>query len=202
MARACNCWRKKFFAFLIPGSKSSLILTVSCPTRDRFLEAILLRTERKLAGPGRPGTVDGLVVGGALGGAAPNLGRARCLAARGGYVNPASKGCLTQHPWRLPPLHPLAQVARGTGKPRTHCAARTRARGCLKSESPPSCPGRDAALFALLRRTGTVANTGVRYGPGSAAHRSARATRCAASGARTTNRSGCRAATNVAWTQQ
>src|SRR3954469_8493682 len=50
--------------------------------------------------------------GGALGGAAPSLGRARCLAARGGYVNPASKGCLTQHPWRLPPLHPLAQVAR------------------------------------------------------------------------------------------
>src|ERR1700712_5484930 len=47
-----------------------------------------------------------------------------------------------------------------------------------------SCPGRDAALFALLRRTGTVPNTGVRYGPGSAAHRSARATRCAASGAR------------------
>jgi hypothetical protein len=28
--------------------------------------------------------------GGALGGAAPCLGRARCLAARGGYVNPAS----------------------------------------------------------------------------------------------------------------
>src|SRR3954469_10116639 len=30
--------------------------------------------------------------GGALGGAAPSLGRARCLAARGGYVNPASRG--------------------------------------------------------------------------------------------------------------
>jgi hypothetical protein len=27
----------------------------------RFLEAILQRTERKLAGPGRPGTVDELV---------------------------------------------------------------------------------------------------------------------------------------------
>src|SRR3954471_10731725 len=60
--------------------------------RGRFPEAILRWTERKLAGPGRPGTVDGLVVGGALGGAAPSLGRARCLAARGGYVNPASKG--------------------------------------------------------------------------------------------------------------
>src|SRR3954454_2914287 len=35
-----------------------------------------------------------------------------------------------------------------------------------------------------LRRAGTVPSTGVRYGPGSAAHRSARATRCAASGAR------------------
>src|ERR1700758_1254513 len=81
--------------------------------RDRFLEAIRQRTERKLAEPGRPGTVDGLVVGGALGGAAPSLGRARCLAARGGYGNPASQGCLTQHPWRFPPLHPLVQVARG-----------------------------------------------------------------------------------------
>src|SRR5438270_10157187 len=60
--------------------------------RERFLEAISQRTERKLAAPGRPGKADGLVVGGALGGAAPSLGRARCLAARGGYVNPASKG--------------------------------------------------------------------------------------------------------------
>src|SRR6201999_308871 len=80
--------------------------------RGRFLEEILQRTERELAGPGRPGTVDGLVAGGALGGAAPSLGRARCLAARGGYVKPASKGCLTQHPWRLPPLHRLARFAR------------------------------------------------------------------------------------------
>src|SRR3978361_110641 len=68
-------------------------------------------TERKLAGPGRPGTVDGLVVGGALGGAAPSLGRARCLAARGGSINPASKGA-SQASWRLPSLHPLARFAR------------------------------------------------------------------------------------------
>src|SRR4051794_33875886 len=34
-----------------------------------------------------------------------------------------------------------------------------------------------------LRRTGTVPDAGARYGPGSAAHRSASATRCAASGA-------------------
>src|SRR6195256_4024523 len=77
----------------------------------RLLEAILQRTERKLAGPGRPGTVDGLVAGGALGGAAPYLGRARCLAARGGSINPASKGA-SQASWRLPPLHPLARFAR------------------------------------------------------------------------------------------
>src|SRR3979490_3256673 len=101
---------KKFFAFLIPAPKTSLILIASCPARGRFLEAILQRTERKLAGPGHPGTVDGLVVGGALGGAAPSLGRARCLAARGGSINPASKGA-SQASWRLPPLHPLARFA-------------------------------------------------------------------------------------------
>jgi hypothetical protein len=39
------------------------------------------------------------------------------------------------------------------------------------------CPGRDAALFALLRRTGIVPNTGGRYGPGSAAHRKSAALR-------------------------
>jgi hypothetical protein len=43
---------------------------------------------------------------------------------------------------------------------------------------------RVALREALLRRTGTVPNAGARYGPGSAAHRSARATRCAPSGAR------------------
>src|SRR3954454_24918663 len=47
-------------------------------------------------------------------------------------------------------------------------------------------PGRDAARSsceALLRRTGIVRDAGARYGPGSAAHRFARATRCTASGA-------------------
>src|SRR3984885_899920 len=84
-SRTCECMP-------IPVLQPSLILLVSCPMRGCFLEAILQRTERKLAGPGRPGPVDGLVAGGALGGAAPSLGRARCLAARGGYVNPASRG--------------------------------------------------------------------------------------------------------------
>jgi hypothetical protein len=51
----------------------------SCPARGRFLEAILQRTERELAAPGRPGTVDEQVAnGGAPGGAAPYVtGRAR-----------------------------------------------------------------------------------------------------------------------------
>src|SRR5436305_750316 len=34
-------------------------------------------------------------------------------------------------PWRLPPLQP-SRGSRGIGKPRTHCAARMRTRGCLK----------------------------------------------------------------------
>src|SRR6201991_4808035 len=50
--------------------------------------------------------------GGAPGGAAPYVtGRARCLAARGGYVNPASRGARLV-PRRLPPLHPLVRFAR------------------------------------------------------------------------------------------
>src|SRR3954463_12506105 len=72
------------------------------------------RTERELAGPGRPGTADEAGgQGGAPGGAAPYVtGRARShCAARGGSVNPASKGA-SQAPWRLPPLHRLARVFR------------------------------------------------------------------------------------------
>src|ERR1044072_284904 len=57
-----------------------------------------------------------------------------------------------------------------------------------KREKRRPCPGRAAAFFTLLRRAGTVANAGVRYGPGSAAHRFARATRCAASGERLSSR--------------
>jgi hypothetical protein len=39
------------------------------------------------------------------------LGARGHLAARGGSINPASKGA-SQASWRLPPLHPLAQFAR------------------------------------------------------------------------------------------
>jgi hypothetical protein len=65
--------------------------------------------------------------------------------------------------------------------------ARMRKLGCLKFSQEFSCPGRDAARSsceALLRRTGIVPNAALCYGPGSAAHRYARATRCAASGER------------------
>src|SRR5947209_13944238 len=63
----------------------------------RFLEAILQRAERKLAGTGRPGLVDGLVAGGALGGAAPSLGRAR-LPCRARWVHHPPQGCPRKHP--------------------------------------------------------------------------------------------------------
>src|SRR3954454_21180434 len=96
------------------------MLLASCSMKGRFLEASLLRTERELAGPGRPGSVDTLVAKVERREAQRlALGARGCLAARGGYVIPASKGCLTQHPWRLPPLHPLAPFSRGTAKPRT-----------------------------------------------------------------------------------
>jgi hypothetical protein len=82
--------------------------------RGRFLEAIFSERSESWPDRGPPDRPMELVAkGGAPGGAAPYVtGRARSLAARGGYVNPASKGCLTQHPWRLPPLHPLARFAR------------------------------------------------------------------------------------------
>ena len=50
-------------------------------------------------------------------------------------------------------------------------------RGVVQILSPASFPARDAArsyCVALLRRTWIVPRMGVRYGPGSAAHRSAK----------------------------
>ena len=67
-------------------------------------------------------------------------------------------------PWRLPPLHPLpSRGSRGTGKPRTLCAARTRKRGCLKlwiknlkrgasQTSPRSFAGRGRRASSDARR--------------------------------------------------
>src|SRR4051812_7529494 len=85
---------------VIPVLKTSLILLASCPRKCRFLEVTLHRTERELAEPGRPGTADRLVAkGGAPGGAAPtSLGARGHLAARGGYVNPTSRGATSLHP--------------------------------------------------------------------------------------------------------
>src|SRR3954463_9752524 len=81
--------------------------------RGRFLEAILQRTERELAGPGRPGTADELVakVERREAPRPTSLGARGRLAARDGSVNPVS-GCYVIAPRRLPPLHPLARVAR------------------------------------------------------------------------------------------
>jgi hypothetical protein len=142
---------KNFPHSLSPSPKVGLLSLPSCPTKGRFLEAILQRAEQELARPGRPGTVDGLVAGGALGGAAPSLGRARCLAARGGFTThlKGTHWCPGASHRSIPP-----RGSRGIGKPRTHCAARTRKLGCLKFGSPVSCPGRDAAFFMPLRRTG------------------------------------------------
>ena len=123
--------------------------------------------------------------GGAPGGAAPYVtGRARCLAARGGYVNPASKGarwCPGASRRSTPSLG-----SRGTGKPRTLCAARMHRLGCLKFESGSILLSRArCSTKCCFAEPGSVIETPrCCYGPGSAAHRSARATRCAASGAR------------------
>jgi hypothetical protein len=80
----------------------------------RFLEAILQRTERKLAGPGRPGTVDRLVAKVER----REVPRPTSLGARGWRYQLRKAGPLlrlkgaSQASWRLPPLHPLAQFAR------------------------------------------------------------------------------------------
>jgi hypothetical protein len=79
-----------------------------------LLEAILQRAERKLAGPGRPGTADGLVAKVER----REAPRPTSLGARGfalpreaGPLIPP-QGCYVIAPWRLPPLHRLARFAR------------------------------------------------------------------------------------------
>jgi hypothetical protein len=157
---------------------------------ERFLEAILQRRERKLAGPGRPGPADRLVA---------KVERREAL-------RPTSLGargwryqlCGAKRLLRLrgaPPAHPGAsrrsipsRGSRGTGKTRTHCAARMRRFGCLKIESPTRVPG------AMQRSSRCFAEPGPYQMPLSvtapALQRTAprRATRCAASGARTLRR--------------
>src|ERR1700712_405111 len=104
---------EKNFALLIPVPKTSLILRVSCSMKGRFLGAILHWTERKLAGPGRPGTVDRLVAKVER----REVPRPTSLGARGalprevGTVIPP-QGCPLV-PWRLPPLHLPRAVREG-----------------------------------------------------------------------------------------
>ena len=78
--------------------------------RGRFLEAILQRAERKLAGPGRPGTVDGLVVTVERWEALRlALGGRGHLAARGGFT-----ACLKGVPLGIlaPPTAPSPRAVR------------------------------------------------------------------------------------------
>jgi hypothetical protein len=121
----------KFYGTLIPVPKTSLILIMSCPMRGRFLEAILKWAER--AGTGKPGPADRLVakVERREAPRPTSLGARGRLAARGGYVNPASEGATLLHPGASRRSTPAGAVRRRTGKARTHCAARMRALGCL-----------------------------------------------------------------------
>jgi hypothetical protein len=129
--------RVEFFLFInikccrivIPIPRTSLILLVSCPTRGRFLEAIPSADGAKAGRTGGPRNGRRPEwPGGAPGGAAPALGaRGLTLPREAGTLLPP-QGCPLV-PWRLPPLHPLAWVSRGSGKARTHCAARARKLG-------------------------------------------------------------------------
>jgi hypothetical protein len=80
--------------------------------RERFLEAILKRTERELAGMGKPGPADGLVAKVERREALrpTSLGARGALPREVGTLIPP-QGCPLV-PWRLPPLHPLARFAR------------------------------------------------------------------------------------------
>jgi hypothetical protein len=104
-SRACEC-------IPIRVLETCLIVLASCPMRGRFLEAILQRTERELAGPGRPGPVDGLVakVERREAPRPTSLGARGRLAARGGYVNPASR--VLRHCALAPPAAPSPRAVR------------------------------------------------------------------------------------------
>ena len=84
------------------------MIAASCSTRGRFLEAILQRAERELAGPGRPGPADELVakVERREAPRPTSLGARGRLAARGGSVNPASR--VLRHCTLAPPAAPSA----------------------------------------------------------------------------------------------
>src|SRR4051812_6566223 len=95
--------------------------------------------------------------------------RAACpLAARGGSVNPASKGA-SQALWRLPPLHRPRNVARVTGKARTH----------QRRENAEIRPSFRMRLLAQARNDGGERKAGGKQefpGPGVGKHRTLKRT--------------------------
>src|SRR5436305_5992563 len=103
---------------------------LSLSNEGRFLEGVLKRTEQELAGPGAPKRSTAWSPVERREALRLALGARGSLAARGGYVNPASKGA-SQASWRLPPLHPLARVREGLANLGRFCAARIRKLGCL-----------------------------------------------------------------------
>jgi hypothetical protein len=126
-----------FAGIVIPVPQTSLILIVSCPMRGCFLEAVLRRTERELAGPGRPGTVDRLVAEVERREAL----RPTSLGARGWLYQLREVGPLIPPPRvpagalappAAPPSPAWVRWWRSAGKTRTQCAARMRKLGCLK----------------------------------------------------------------------
>jgi hypothetical protein len=130
-----RCLIKKIFAFLIPVPQGGLIIAPVLSDEEPLSRSdpSLDRARAGRTGAPRNGRQAG-GQGGAPGGAAPYVtGRARCLAARGGYVNPASKGATSLRPGASR-RSIASRGSRGIGKPRTHCAARTRKCGCLKFE--------------------------------------------------------------------
>ena len=107
--------------------------------------------ERKLAGPGAPGKADRLVA---------KVERREAL-------RPTLLGA---HGWRYRPCG-VKRLLRLRGVPLAHPGASRRSislarfarnrqtSDALRRENAGSCPGRDAAFFTLLRRTGTHALT-------------------------------------------
>src|SRR3954465_5845672 len=114
------------------------MMTASCLTRGRFLEAISSADRARAGRPGAPGSVDWLVTKVER----REAQRPTSLGARGWRHQLREVGTLFP-PLRVPRKHsgasrrstPLAQVAQGTSKPRTHGAARIRKLGCLKCEA-------------------------------------------------------------------
>src|SRR4051812_43459841 len=110
-----RCLAKNFFTIPYPASLNRIY-----DRRVLSWEGSLSRGDPDIGqseswpGRGAPERPMRLVAkGGAPGGAAPYVtgrARSRCTA-RGGSVNPASKGA-SQALWRLPPLHRLARFAR------------------------------------------------------------------------------------------